>query len=150
MAFSDHANTVEVLPVIVAVNCCVCRLLSVTLVGVIEIVALGLIATVYACELVPPAESVTLSVNIDDPDAVGVPEIPPPLLSAKPAGNVPADTVQPYGASPPLAAALAVYEAPTFPPGIEVVVMARIPVMAIDADEFTCCPEASEAWTVKP
>ena len=52
------------------------------------------IETVYDCELVPPLESVTLRVKVDDPAAVGVPEIPPPLLSAKPAGRAPADTAQ--------------------------------------------------------
>ena len=52
------------------------------------------IETVYVCELVPPLESVTLRVNVDDPAAAGVPEIPPPLLSPRPAGRAPADTVQ--------------------------------------------------------
>jgi hypothetical protein len=52
------------------------------------------IERVYVCELVPPVESVTLIVKVDDPAAVGVPEIPPPLLNARPAGRAPAATVQ--------------------------------------------------------
>jgi hypothetical protein len=50
--------------------------------------------TVYASEVVPPAASVTLSVNVDDPATLGVPETPPPLFSDKPAGRAPADNAQ--------------------------------------------------------
>ena len=52
------------------------------------------IERVYVCELVPPLESVTLREKVDDPAAVGVPEIPPPLLNTKPAGRTPAATAQ--------------------------------------------------------
>ena len=49
-------------------------------------------------------ESVTCRVNVEDPVAVGVPESLPLLLMVKPAGNVPEDTVQEYGVTPPDAA----------------------------------------------
>jgi hypothetical protein len=39
-------------------------------------------------------ESVTLTVKLEDPDAVGVPEIVPPAESVKPAGNEPEEMLQ--------------------------------------------------------
>ena len=68
-------------------------------------------------------ESVTLRVKVDDPPAVGVPEIPPPLPSTKPVGRAPADTAQVYGEVPPVADTEEPYTAPTVPFGSEVVVM---------------------------
>jgi len=113
---------------------------------VIEIGAVPVaIETVYACEPAPPPESNTCSVNVNEPAVVGVPEIPPRVLNIKPGGSTPPVKFQPYGASPPLAATLAIYGTPAFPLGSEVVVMARSPVMAIEADDLTCWPEASDA-----
>jgi len=48
-------------------------------------------------------ESTTFTVNVDDPTVVGVPERVPPLLKLKPAGNVPDETLQTYGVTPPVA-----------------------------------------------
>ena len=52
--------------------------------------------------------SVTRTVKLDVPLAVGVPEITPPLESVSPAGSVPDASVQAYGDVPPPAASVAV------------------------------------------
>jgi hypothetical protein len=57
-------------------------------------------------------ESVTLAVNENEPDAVGVPEIVPAEESVKPAGRAPALTLQLYGVVPPLAARVVEYAVP--------------------------------------
>jgi len=61
------------------------------------------------------SESVALTVNVLVPAAVGVPESTPAELNARPAGRVPALTVQAYGDVPPLAAKVKLYAAPTVP-----------------------------------
>jgi hypothetical protein len=49
-------------------------------------------------------ESVTMAVKLNDPVVVGVPEIVPlAVASVRPAGSVPALTLQLYGAVPPVA-----------------------------------------------
>lgn len=45
-------------------------------------------------------ESVTLTVNVEDPLVVGVPEITPAVESVSPAGKVPEETDQLYGLVP--------------------------------------------------
>ena len=49
-------------------------------------------------------ESATSRVNLEEPAVVGVPESLPLVLKLKPAGNVPRETRQEYGAVPPVAA----------------------------------------------
>ena len=49
-------------------------------------------------------ESVTLAVKLNEPDAVGVPEIVPVAAArVKPAGNAPELMLQLYGVVPPVA-----------------------------------------------
>jgi hypothetical protein len=45
--------------------------------------------------------SVTLTVMLDDPAAVGVPDIVPPVDKLSPAGQVPLASDQEYGGEPP-------------------------------------------------
>ena len=53
---------------------------------------------------VPLLASVTLTVNEEVPDAVGVPEIAPvEALSVSPAGSEPLLTLHEYGVAPPVA-----------------------------------------------
>ena len=75
---------------------------------------------------VPPAESVTLTVNEDVPVVVGVPEITPvDELRVKPAGSDPLAMAQVvYEPVPPEAAKVSEYALPTTPYGRELVVMA--------------------------
>jgi hypothetical protein len=68
-------------------------------------------------------ESATCTVKVDDPAVVGVPESVPPLLRLRPAGKVPAETLQEYGVKPPVAASVVEYAVPVVPPGSDEVVM---------------------------
>jgi hypothetical protein len=68
-------------------------------------------------------ESVTFAEKLKDPDAVGVPEIVPAADKVTPAGSVPEARLQLYGVVPPLAAKVVEYAAPTWPEGMEVVVI---------------------------
>ena len=69
-------------------------------------------------------ESVTVTVTVLVPAAVGVPVICPELaLIVSPAGNPAAPHV--YGVAPPAAATVAVYAAPTAPAGKSVVMMVK-------------------------
>ena len=70
------------------------------------------------------AASVTFTVNDEVPAVVGVPEIAPvDAVKLKPAGNVPALTLQVYGAVPLLACNVVEYAVPVVPPGNDVVVI---------------------------
>ena len=76
-------------------------------------------------------ESVTVIVTVLDPAVVGVPVIAPLAASMlRPAGRPVADQV--YGVVPPVAATVALYAAPTTPPGSDVVVMDGGAMMVID------------------
>jgi hypothetical protein len=68
-------------------------------------------------------ESITLAVNENEPDAVGVPEIVPAAERVKPAGNAPELMLQLYGVVPPEAAKVVEYAVPTCPAGIVVLVI---------------------------
>lgn len=68
-------------------------------------------------------ESVTLAVNENEPEAVGVPETEPAAERIKPAGNAPALMLQLYGVVPPEAAKAVEYAVPTCPEGTDVVVI---------------------------
>ncbi len=70
-----------------------------------------------------PDESVTFTVNVEAPEAVGVPEMVPRLLKDRLAGSDPVTTVQLSVPAPPVAASAWVYAVPTVPLGNEVVVM---------------------------
>ena len=64
-----------------------------------EIVMLKLAVALVAGE----PESVTFTVKLEEPVAVGVPEIVPPEESVKPAGNDPEEMLQEYGVVPSVA-----------------------------------------------
>lgn len=70
----------------------------------------------------PEAPSVTLTVKLDDPAAVGVPAIVPPERLS-PAGSDPVATDQVYGGDPPVALSACEYPTPTMPTGNEDVVI---------------------------
>ena len=61
--------------------------------------------------------------KLNEPDAVGVPEIVPAVDSASPPGNAPELRLHWYGVVPPLAASVAEYSTPTCPFANEVVVI---------------------------
>jgi hypothetical protein len=64
-------------------------------------------------------ESETVTVNDETPGVVGVPVTAPvELLSVKPAGKVPLETVHVRGATPPFTTTDDLYESPTMPVGI--------------------------------
>ena len=76
--------------------------------------------------------SVTLTVNVDEPAAVGVPNMPPVLgATARHAGRLPLVTLQVYPPLPPVALKVAVYALPTVPPGRELVVIVSPPLPPI-------------------
>ena len=59
---------------------------------------------VYACTPVQPFASVAVTVNVNVPAVVGVPEMRPlPVLSDSPVGSAPAVMLYVYGPVPPLA-----------------------------------------------
>src|SRR5215472_16778638 len=77
-------------------------------------------------------ESVTFTVKLKEPEAVGVPEIAPAEDSVRPAGKAPELVLQLYGAAPPLAANAVEYAVPTCPDGTTVVVTCTgLPAAAI-------------------
>ena len=70
------------------------------------------------------AASVTCTVKLNEPVAVGVPErVPLAAFSEMLAGRAPAVTAQVYGAVPPVAASVCEYELPATPPGSAVPVV---------------------------
>jgi hypothetical protein len=97
----------------------------------------------------PEALSVTLTVKLDDPAAVGVPEIVPPARFS-PAGSDPVTTDHVYGGDPPVALSACEYPTPTIPTGNEEVVIASVgALIAIDNGAFADTDAASVTLTVK-
>ncbi|HEY3838649.1 MAG TPA: hypothetical protein VGL72_18855 [Bryobacteraceae bacterium] len=82
----------------------------------------ALIVTDSAALADPEALSVTLTVKLDDPVAVGVPEIVPPARLS-PTGRDPAATDHVYGGDPPVALSVWEYPTPIMPAGNEDVVI---------------------------
>jgi hypothetical protein len=70
---------------------------------------------------VAEASSVTWNVMLEVPAVVGVPPITPVADKLRPAGSVPEDTHQLYGAVPPVAVSVWLYAVPTVPAGSEAV-----------------------------
>ena len=67
----------------------------------------ALIVSANDCEVLAEALSVTCTVKLEVPTAVGVPVIAPaPELNAKPAGRAPPVIDQLYGVVPPVAASV--------------------------------------------
>jgi hypothetical protein len=77
-----------------------------------------LIVTAYACEPVAPKPSVAVTVKLDVAAVVGVPVIAPvAALSERPAGKLPAETLNVYEPLPPVALTVCEYATPTVPFG---------------------------------
>jgi hypothetical protein len=72
------------------------------------------------------AESVTVTVKVNEPAAVGVPLRTPAEVSVTPAGSVPLETANVYGDCPPVAVIVVVYAMPMLAPGKLVVVIASV------------------------
>src|SRR5471030_2180035 len=74
-----------------------------SVVGLRVIVGQVVTLTVYDRVPVQPLLAVALSVKVELPAVVGVPERTPAVVRVSPAGRVPLDTVKVYGLLPPLA-----------------------------------------------
>ena len=99
-------------------------------------------------------ESVTFTVKLKEPEAVGVPDMVPPKDSVRPAGKAPELTLQLYGVVPPLAASVVEYAVPTCSDGTEAVVTctgvtAAATVMPSDIVVVCGVEEESLTCTVK-
>jgi hypothetical protein len=99
-------------------------------------------------------ESATLAVKLNEPEAVGVPEIVPFAAMFNPPGRTPELMLQVYGVVPPVAASVVEYAVPTCPEGTEVVVIctgvtAAAIVMPSDFVDVCAGDEESLTWTVK-
>ena len=83
-----------------------------------------MLSVAVAVPAVGVAESVTLTVKLDVPVAVGVPEMVPALglLKLKPVGSDPALMLQVYGGVPPMACKVWLYTLSILPPASDVVV----------------------------
>ena len=94
-------------------------------------------------------ESVTITVRLEVPGAVGVPLTVQPL-SVRPAGSVPDVIEQLYGVVPPLAPIVALYTTPTVPSGSELVSVNAAGLMTMVSGPVVDCVGDSEsvAFTV--
>ena len=98
-----------------------------------------------------PAPFVALTVKLDVPAAVGVPEITPAALSVKPTGRVPTETSQVIGASP-VAVSVALYALPSVAlDKVVVVIVGATPVVGSTTmlKELVSLPTPFVALTVK-
>jgi hypothetical protein len=95
-----------------------------------------------------PEAFVALTVNLDVPIAVGVPDITPVVsFKLRPAGSVPPDIDQVIGVVP-VAVSVWLYDCPVMPPGRDSVVTVGISVMTI-LRFIVVFPAAFVAMTVK-
>jgi hypothetical protein len=110
-----------------------------------------LIVTEYSFVAVAEAASVTRTVKVEEPAAVGVPLKTPPADRSSPAGRVPADTDQLFVPVPPVAVSVWLYAVPTVPAGSEageiVIPAAAFTVIVTVAVVLLRLP--SRAWYVK-
>jgi hypothetical protein len=94
---------------------------------------------VYDCEAITAgvSASVTCTVKVLVPAVIGVPErTPVPDAIAIPAGSVPEDTENVYGANPPVTVIVVWYTSPTMPLGIVGVVMDTAPALTTRVSVF--------------
>jgi hypothetical protein len=82
---------------------------------VVVIVTEVLTASVRLPVAVRPRESLTWAVNVQEPAALGQPEIVPELAKLSPAGGLPDLIDQVYGVLPPAALRVWLYTRPTVP-----------------------------------
>jgi len=115
----------------------------------VEIVKAGLIVSDSAAVVETDALSVTFTVKLLDPAVPGVPAIVPPADRLKPAGSVPADTVQVYGDDPPEAASACEYAVPAVPAGSDAVVIVKAGLIVSDNGLVATPPPLSDNRTVK-
>jgi hypothetical protein len=121
--------------------------------NVVVVMVGGIIATFMIMDndfVSLPALLVALTVKLNVPAAVGVPEIIPVVESAKPVGRLPLDIDHVMGAVP-VAVSGWLYDVPTVPLGNVVVVMtgatAEVPIVIDNA--FVSLPALLVAFTVK-
>lgn len=102
------------------------RELVVTVKGVLAAATVMLRLLVAVCAA-GEVESVTFTVKLNVPDAVGVPEIVPvEAVKLRPVARVPELMLQLYGVVPPEAASVALYAVPCVPFASELVVTLRL------------------------
>ena len=82
--------------------------------------------------------SVTVTVKLESPVPVGVPDMMPALDSVRPAGNAPELRDHVYPGVPPLAAKAAEYPVPSSPAASEVVVIASLVAVTL-MERLTVC-----------
>jgi hypothetical protein len=87
--------------------------------------------------------------KFDGPAAVGVPEMTPAELIARPGGSAPLASDHVYGGLPPVAPSVVEYGTPTVAAGSDVVVMTSGGATVIDSDLVVECVAASVTFTVK-
>ena len=97
-----------------------------------------------------PAESVTFTVKVELPGAVGVPVMIPPVLSESPTGSDPLDMLHVSGATPPLAVSVAEYAVPTIPEAtVEIVITGTgLTVIVAVAVLLASCTEVAVTVTL--
>ena len=127
--------------------------LVVTCTGVTAAATVSVNDFVAVCA-VGEVESVTLAVKLNEPDAVGGPEIVPVADRVRPPGKAPELMLQLYGVVPPVAASAVEYAVPTCPEETELVVICTGVTAAVTAtlsDFVAVCAgdEESLTWTVK-
>ena len=94
-----------------------------------------------------PKEFSALTVKLDVPVVVGVPEITPAELSVRPSGNAPLSSVHVI-VPVPVAESVWLYAVPTVPPGRESVVIAGAALTTIES-AFISFPAGFVAFTSK-
>src|SRR5580704_11161286 len=77
------------------------------------------------------SESWTCTVKFAVPTVVGIPAMAPLLVRVRPGGSEPATGSHAYGDKPPVADKVMLYDAPTVPPGSEVVVIETTPAITV-------------------
>ena len=108
---------------------------------VVMLTAEALITIDSAALAEPVALSVTLTVKLDEPAAVGVPDIVPPER-LNPAGSDPLATDHVYGGVPPVALSGCEYATPTVPAGNEEVVMLKAGALIVNDKAAVADPVA--------
>ena len=110
----------------------------------------GLIVSESVAVVETDAPSVTLTVKLFGPAAVGVPDIVPPEARVKPEGSDPFDTDHEYGGDPPAAPSACEYATPITPAGSdEMVILNAAGLIVSDRAAVTETDARSTARTVK-
>jgi hypothetical protein len=91
--------------------------------------------------------SLTATVNVADPVAVGVPEMTPALESVRPAGKLPDASDHVYPGVPPVALSVVLYELP-FLPTVRLVDVIDSPEAEIVSDSCAVALSAGDALSV--